>query len=321
MALPKAVQEQVDAADALVAQLNGQTGQNPETTPNDPPPNDPPAPNLEQQQTVSQEPEQKPAVSEEVWERKYLTLKGMYDAEVPRLHAQMREMNGQLQQLIAENAVAKTQQQAPAQANVKSLITEQDKEAFGPDLLDLIDRATEAKVSDFRNREAQLTAKIDELQGKLGNVSERQVVSDKDRLFSGLAQQVPDWEAMNVDQGFLSWLAEVDPVYGLPRQYALNNAFETLDVNRTANIFKQYKATLAPAQQTQQNRQQQLQRQVAPTRSKNSPPPATSDSKPVWDQNQITQFYEDWRRGMLDDTQAAQMEKDIHAAIAEGRIR
>ena len=186
-------------------------------------------------------------------------------------------MNQQVQSLIAEAATAKAQQPRPEPVTAKTLITEQDKEAFGSDLLDLIDRATEQKLAGNRDLETQLRAEINELKGKLGNVTERQVVSDKDRYEAALSSQVPDWEAMNIDQGFLTWLAEVDPVYGMPRQYALTNAYESLDANRTATIFKQYKATLAPAQRPQANRE--LQRQVAPTRSHTSPapPPSSAD--------------------------------------------
>lgn len=319
MALPRVIQDQIDQADALVAQMNGQTVPNTETAPEpDPNPDVNPEP---QPQPISQETDPKPApVPEETWERKYLTLKGMYDAEVPRLHAQMREMNQQVQTLIAEAATAKAQQPKQDAAPAKTLITEQDKEAFGSDLLDLIDRATEQKLAGNRDLEAQLRAEINELKGKLGNVTERQVVSDKDRYEASLSAQVPDWEAMNVDQGFLTWLAEVDPVYGMPRQYALTNAYESLDANRTATIFKQYKATIAPTQRQQPNRE--LQRQVAPTRSHTSSAPATSAAdKRIYSAQDIDTFYSDWRRGMVDENEAVQIERDIHAAINEGRIR
>ena len=319
MALPRVIQDQIDQADALVAQMNGQPAPNADTDPQpDPDPEVNPEP---QPQPISQEDEPKPNpdVSEETWQSKFFALKGKYDAEVPRLHSQMRELNQQVQTLITEAAVAKAQQkQDPVPA--KTLITEQDKEAFGSDLLDLIDRATEQKLAGSRDLEAQLRAEINELKGKLGNVTERQVVSDKDRYEAALSAQVPDWEAMNVDQGFLAWLAEVDPVYGMPRQYALTNAYESLDANRTATIFKQYKATLAPAQRPQVNRE--LQRQVAPTRSHTSPAPTTSTAdKRVYTTSDIDSFYAEWRRGMIDEAEAVQIERDIHAAINEGRIR
>lgn len=316
MSLPRAIQKQVEDADAFVAQINGQPA-NPDT---DPPPDPEPQPPEPQQPDISPEPEPKPTASEATWEQRYRGLQGKYDAEVPRLHAQVREMNAQLQQLIADNAVLKAQKAEAQSEPAKTLITEQDKEAFGSDLLDLIDRATEQKIAGYRDTEAQLKAEIAELKGKLGNVSDRQVVSDKDRFLSQLSQQVPDWTALNTDQGFLDWLAEVDPVYGLPRQAALNNAYEAFDATRTANIFKQYKALTAPAQnqQTKPN----LQSQVAPTRSRTSPAPASNSAeKRIFSQQEITQFYEEWRRGYIDNDEAVRLEKEIHAAIGEGRIR
>ena len=319
MSLPRAVQQQVEDADALVAQLNGTQPVNPDT--GEPIVTEPQPEPEPQPQPVSQEPEPKPAVPEETWEQRYHSLKGKFDAEVPRLYAQVREMNDQIKTLIAENAVAKAQTSQPEPAPAKTLITEQDKEAFGPDLLDLIDRATEAKVSEFRTREQKLTDQIAELQGKLGNVTERQVVSDKDRYESSLSTAVPDWQALNVDQGFLSWLAEVDPVYGMPRQFALNNAYEALDAARTATIFNQYKKSLAPAPAASTNRAD-LQRQVAPTRSRTSPAPTNPNmDKRTYNQQDIDSFYSEWRRGFIDEAEAVQIEKDIHAAINEGRIR
>ena len=318
MALPRAVQQQIDDADALVAQLNGTQPVNPDT--GEPIVTEPqPAPEP-QPQPISQEPEPKPAVPEETWEQRYHSLKGKFDAEVPRLYAQVREMNDQIKQLVAENAVAKAQTVHTDPAPAKTLITEQDKEAFGSDLIDLIERATEQKLAGNRELEAQLRAEIDELKGKLGNVSERQVVSDKDRYESVLTNAVPDWQTLNVDQGFLNWLAEVDPVYGMPRQYALTNAYEALDATRTATIFNQYKKTIAPAQN--QQARPNLQSQVAPTRSRTSPAPTNPNvDKRVYTQQDIDAFYTEWRRGFIDEAEAVQIEKDIHAATTEGRIR
>jgi hypothetical protein len=328
MALPKKIQQQVEAADELVAQLSGdETGDqqgNPEVPPEVPPetsnnneqPPDPP-PVEPESKTVSQEP---PAVPESKWENKYHTLKGMYDAEVPRLHADLREMKAQMQQLLADKAEAEAKLAAKPEPQ-KSLITEQDKEAFGPDLIDLIERATESKVSTFREREVELVNEIKQLKSQLGNVSERQVVSDKDRFLMGLSQQVPTWEQLNTDPGFLEWLQQVDPVYGLPRQAALTNAYEVFDVNRVAAIFRAYIELTAP-KQTQATPKQDLQRQVAPTRSRASTPPAADvQNSKIYTQGEIEQFYNEWRRGYIENDEAVRMEKEIIAAISQGRVR
>jgi hypothetical protein len=41
----------------------------------------------------------------------------------------------------------------------------------------------------------------------------------------------------------------------------------------------------------------------------------------MYSNGDIEKFYTDWRRGYYTDEEAAQMEKQIHAAIAEGRVR
>ena len=328
MALPKAIQRQVEEADELVAQMNGdkteepqEAYEQPEPPPETEPQVPPPQPDVSPQQPVSQEtPVTQKVVPEETWERKYLTLKGMYDAEVPRLHADMREMKAQMQQLMAEKAEAEAKAARQPEPQ-KPLITEQDREAFGPDLIDLIERAAESKLSAYGQREAELVAEIKKLKTELGSVSERQVVSDKDRFLMGLSQQVPDWEPLNTDPGFLEWLQQVDPVYGVPRQAALTSAYDVLDVSRVAKIFNTYKQTIAPPTQVETPKPN-LQRQVAPTRSRSTtPPPAATANQRIYSQQEIAQFYEDWRRGFLDNDEAARMEKEINAAVSQGRIR
>lgn len=320
MALPKAVQQQIDDADRLVAEINGEKpGTPPETDPQTQP-QEPATDVVEPAPApVSKDPEHK-QIPEETWEQKYHSFKGKYEAEVPRLHTQVRELNQQVQQLIAENAAIKAAP-PPEPASVQSLITEQDKEAFGPDLIDLIERATESKVSTFRQREEQLMNEIKELKGQMGSVAERQVVSDKDRFLMGLGQQVPDWESLNTNQGFLAWLQEVDPVYGLPKQVALTNAYNNLDVARVAAIFNAYKSTVAPAQAAKPKVNPELQRQVAPTRSRSTTEPTDNTNQRIWTNQDIEAYYTDVRRGLISDEDAVRIENEIHAAVNEGRVR
>lgn len=321
MALPKAIQAQIEAADRLQNELSGEETGQPETG-TETPPADPPI-----EQPVSRaEPvvQAQPQVPEETWERKYATLKGMYDAEVPRLYQQMREITTQVQSLVAENAQLKVQpQRVPEPVRQTPLITEKDTEAFGPDLLDVMGRMVEEKTIGIRTELATVKAENEQLKGRLGNVSERQVVSNKDLFEIGLTSRVPDWRTLNTDQGFLAWLQEVDEVYGIPRQVSLTSAYERFDADRVGAIFNAYKKQLAPAPNTppKPTNAQELQRQIAPTRTRNAPTPVDTSAKPIWTQNQITKFYEDWRRGLVSNEDAARTEIEIHAAINEGRIR
>lgn len=309
MALPQAIQQQLDQADAIVAQINGETpnGEAPENTA-EPPASEPPK---------TDPPAQVTQPVEEPWEQRYRTLRGMYDADVPRLHAQTKELSTQVQTLVNELETLRAESTVKRE---KASITDEDRETFGPDLVNLIERAAEAKVETLRQREAQLVDQIEQLKNQLGEVSTRQGVSDKERFLAGLTAQVPGWEAVNVAPGFLAWLAEVDPIYGLPRKVALDNAYGVFDVARVAAVFKAYMGT-QPETKSSPGPNKDLLRQVPPSTSRTSQAPADKGSGRIYTNADIEQFYAAHRRGEFTDEEAGRIEQDIHAAIAEGRIR
>ena len=338
--LPAAVQAQVDEAERISGML-GQEEQ-PQTEPQDeapafeteqpeePPQFQEPQSEQEQPQEPTTEPEQPKgkgrrfkkvdtdADSEQTFEQRYRSLAGMYNAEVPKLHTQIKEMRDQVQMLhkeLEETRAAQVEQPEP-----EHTITDEDREAFGPDLVNLIEKAADAKAGQVLAQNRELTKELEMLKARLGDVSTKQQVSDQDRFITGLAQQVPNWEELNVDPGFLQWLQQTDPIYGLPRQVALNNAYESLDVNRVATIFNAYQGTQSQAP-ARPNPKEELQRHVAPSSSRASTQPQGTQNSRIFTSQQIQEFYDDWRRGNISDEQAQRIEAEIHAAAAEGRIR
>jgi hypothetical protein len=63
-----------------------------------------------------------------------------------------------------------------------------------------------------------------------------------------------------------------------------------------------------------------LERQVAPTRTHASAPPATGDNV-VWTSAQIEEYFNDARRGRYTKEQQERIEKSIDDAVAQGRVR
>lgn len=323
MPLPRAVQEQADAADALMAQFS-QTGSpavDPETgEPIAPPPAAPQTPPPNPEPAVPQQPA--PAVQEPVepkWEQKYHTLKGMFDAEVPRLNEAVRQLSGQVNALVAENQQLKTAAPAPAPAPQTPLVTDQDKESFGADLVNLIERATTQATAPLLAKITRLEGENGQLKSQVGNVSQQVGANSHETFVTRLQQRVQDVGQLNVAPGFLTWLQEVDPIYGLPRQAALDNAAKSFDVERTARIFEAYKATLTPPPANVNNPQAELNRQVTPPRTRTSAPPQT-EQKLVWTPQSIEAFYNDLRRGLIPTERAVALEADLNAAVAEGRV-
>ena len=267
-----------------------------------------------------------PKSSEETWQKRYQTLQGMFNAEVPRLNTQVKDLKDQLATALAKLELMTKAPAEPAKP-AAPLVTEKDVEAFGGDLIDLVRRQA-AEVFQQEKREMQselqkLQGENVELKNQLGGVTERQGATDRRSYFAELAKAVPDYEAVNVDPEFLSWLAEADPLSGQPRQAFLTQAFNTLDVAHTASLFQMWKKEAGRVVQPKQEVRQELQRQVAPGTSKSSAGQSANAGERSWSAAEIQQFYTDVAKGVYRGKadEAAKIESEIDAAVAMGRVR
>ena len=106
MTLPKAVAAATEELAALEQQLQAPVEETPSAdgqteTPPAPEPSPEPAP----EPTVASS-DGPSDIPEEKWEHKYRRLQGKYDAEVPRLHQQVKELQAALQQMQHQIAQA-----------------------------------------------------------------------------------------------------------------------------------------------------------------------------------------------------------------------
>ena len=323
MSLPKQVQAQLDEATRYDQLIQDQM--NPTSDPS-------PAPT---DGNTSQEPPAAPAPAPveppkadpsevEQWKHKFNTLQGKYNAEVPRLQAELKTYKDTLNETTARlEALVKAQATDPA----TKLVTEKDVEAFGPELLDIIkrqatevaERMTTTKMTALEQENARLKAQID-------GVTTRQVSNDRAAYTQTLTQLVPDWVPLNTDEGFLGWIEAADPLSGRPIKELLLDAYNQFDANRTAHIFNSYKATRspapAPAPTPQNSTQRQLERQVAPGNSKSSVAPVAAEPR-SFTSAEVEAFYRAVSKGEYKgrETEAARVEAEIDAAAQEGRIR
>lgn len=267
-----------------------------------------------------------PPQGDDVWRQRYLTLEGKYKAEVPRLHSQIKELSTKLDELAARATRTET---PPAEKPKSKRVTEKDTETFGADLLDVIKRQAEEiaadALADLQTKVGKLESENEQLKAQVTGVSTTQSQTAQEIYFGKLTASVPDWEAINVSDGFLNWLSEVDELSGATRQAFLDDAFQKLDVGRTAKLFNAYKKVLAAAAPPPPApTKQEVQRQVAPGKSKTPPgPPASDASTKIWSANEIDRFYQEMRAGHYKHTpqEAARIEAEIDAAVASGRVK
>ncbi len=320
MALPRQIEAALAAADATLAQANGSNPAPPEEA------------RLTQddqfQQPVEQsapQPEAAPVVpppqveKPDVWAHKYDVLRGKYDAEVPRLHQQVRELETSLRTAVERlDTASKAKESTPEQ---RQAVDPKDVENFGEDLVQMVDRVAGQAIARasqvFDAKVAQFEAKITELQATMKGTSQQVAMTAEQSFFERVSKLVPEWEAINVDPGFLAWLNEVDPVYGVARQAALSRAQESLNADHAAAVFRAY---LGP-QKSEPKKPDPLDKQVSPRGAATVQP--TPTEKPVFTSAQITEFYDNVRRGMYrgNEAEAARIEQVINTALSEGRVR
>jgi hypothetical protein len=269
-ALPKAVQRQIQEANKLAAQIK-QGGQPPAADP----PSDPPQPGQQPAAAASPSPPApaaQPAIPspEDSWEKKFRVLQGKYNAEVPRLSQQIRELTSDNQNLRSQltttqalltslgqqraSAPAATPAPAPAAAGSK-LVKDEEVKTFGADLYDFIQRAAREVMPAAPAAPApQVAQQVQQVQQQVQQLGAEVAQTKQQKMFTLLTEQVPTWEQLNGDPEFLTWLDQIDPYAGVKRQQLFDQAAERFDGPRVVAFFKgfqnEHAAVTPPASQT-----------------------------------------------------------------------
>lgn len=259
---------------------------------------------------------------EETFKQKYNTLRGKYDAEVPRLHQQLRELTTRLDHLTREKEKpAKPTQPTKAKEKV-SYVTDADRAEFGEELIDVQRRVAKEVSQDYEDRFEQQEAIIRDLQERLqktGNeVGEMNFATRLHRL-------VPDFPDVDADERWVAWLNEYDPMLRDQRRVLAQEAFNKGDAEAVAHYVKLFKQSIAePEVEAPQraNRQQELEKQVTPNRSAASVKTQGTKAK-LYTEREVQAGWDKIRqltkRG--DHAGAEKLEAELTAAYLEGRVR
>lgn len=283
---------------------------------------------VEKQATESDAEEHSTADTEELkdtWEQKYKTLQGMYNKEVPRLSSENRELGSRVSQLESLLGDLKKQETPVQEAPVEKLITKDDVEQYG-DSIDVMRRVSKEEVNTANGRIAQLEKEIAELKGvvpQVQQVQQQQKTSSEKQFWDVLNREVPNWNEINSNPDFQSWLLEVDPLTGISRQTYLEDAQRKQDAGRVINFFNAFAKVSGvdnSARDKSATQSAELQKQVAPKRGR-AGQPVNNDAK-TYSPKDIEKFFTDVRKGKYKgrEDERARMERDIFAAQQEGRI-
>ena len=331
MAVPEQVRKQTEAVQALYADLNTPSGspENGETPVTEPHLQEvPPADSVQEPAPESAPPEQGNDNQDENWQQKYQTLQGMYNADVPRLNAQLQELTQrgqQMEQVLATMQAAPQPTAEPAPAPVSSL-TENEIEEYG-ESIDIMRKVSQEIAGQYERQINDLQATISEMKGsvmpRVEQIASQQAQSAEQTFWSDLQRDVPNWRNINDNQDFQSWLLETDPLSGLTRQTYLDDAQRNMDVTRVASFFNSWSsatgASVAQPNRTAAN--SELEKQIAPGKGRSSGASQSGEPK-TYTPKDIADFFGDVRQGKFkgDEAKRDAIERDIFAAQADGRI-
>lgn len=333
MALPKQVQQQLDEVEELEKQLEAQ-GEETKAKPE-----------VKKKKTskkakakdtevevTDDEPIEEPVAVEatpaddsieevsESFKQKYATLRGKYDAEVPRLHQQVKELTDQMN-AIREEAQAAKKAEAEKPKEKVSYVTDADREEYGDDLIDFQRRVAKEVSQDYEERFEQQSRVIQDLQSKISNTDNQVGEVGFTQKLNAL---VPGFDQLDSDERWVAWLNEIDPMTRGPRRDQAQAAFNSGDAEAVAHYVSLFRGSVEPVANGKSDRQTELEKQVTPSRSASTVASKSSNnSSKVYSEKELDRGWTKIRdlnaQGKYDD--AEKLEAELTVAYMEGRVK
>lgn len=311
--LPKAVQAQLDAAEALQAQLvnPAPVEGNPEV-----------APVTEAQatqpvETVVQETRVAEPNPDNNWEQRFRVIEGKYRAEIPRLHDQNRELSERLEQ-----ALKALEEKAQTPVEEKKLVTDADVESFGADMVDMVRRAAREEFDALAKKfAAELDKRFGAVAAKVEQTEQVVVKSAKDKFWDAVDAKHADFAAVNSDPRWFAFLDTRIPGSRLTRRTLAENAIAELDAEALVEQINLFKESLPKAEPQQPAKQKpSLNSQVAPNTSGASNPSPDPVGK-IWTGAEYAAALDHRNMQRMSRADYDALVAEAETAFAEGRVR
>lgn len=238
-------------------------------------------------------------------------LRSKYDAEVPRLAAEIRELKDQIKQQPTAGDTAPVAANTDTVEKIKASLADE----YPPDVIDNLDKLIRASVAAHMPTGAKTgdDQRVEALQ-KTVEQTRHQMREQQ------LTALVPDWQAIQQNEyaAWLKFLQHRDPVSGRERNDFLQEAWNAHDVARVAEIFKLYKherdASKPSGQEPPPTSPDDGGRRVTPD--------PTQPGKKVYPRSYIAHVEQMARRGEFRgrESELNRLRHEFRMAAAEGRV-
>ena len=239
--LPRAVLRRSAAIEARIAKRD--------ETETSPAPDTPPAPPSATAATPADPNPAPPAPPEDprendpaYWKQRFNVTAGVLRRERDERVAEGQRFNQQLTEM--QDQIRVLQATAPAaEVDLKQFLKPEQIEALGEDdAATIVQTAIKAAKAEVQKA---LDAEIKPLREQRA-AEQTQAAADRKAEFKDkLTEFVPDYETIDVSDGWLEWLAQEDEATGVQRQMLLDTHVGRLDAAKVAKLFRAYKAETA----------------------------------------------------------------------------
>jgi len=180
------------------------------------------------------------------------------------------------------------------------VFTDEDRDVIGDEAVNIIKKASQ-KVSE--NGLDPLRKELLELKKEKAEEQVRQQQRDSERTYdtflNSLDKLVPEWQSINADPEFISYLSDVDEHSGYTRQELLHRAEQNGDVSRVAGFMQSFYDTSNPGKK-------KLAEKVGPTNSTGAS--VVGEGVEAMPGSYIDKFYEDSIRGAFKGNEMVQQQ-------------
>lgn len=251
---------------------------------------------------------------------RYMHLKGKYDAEVPRLHQELREFKSSVFERLEQQVQKPVASPAP-EVDPYSELAEQYGDEFVEALKKVVSYENKKTVQPIQEHISQVEdTQTSAAQANFVNYINSKVNGDWTPVAAGY-QELLDGRIPS-DPKVAEFLSSPDPS-GLYTYAELIHQFNTKwdgdKLSRVFNLYLESTSEPEPPPVKKQPRPEQ-QAMVAPSRSTSNVAPQSND-KLIWTNETMKEFQAAERAGKYTPEQAQAMWNDLLAAPSEGRFR
>lgn len=255
-----------------------------------------------------------PAEDAGYWKQKFLTLQGKFNAEVPQLHQQVREQGNKLARLTE---LLEAQRETPAPDATQD---SNDEEEYGTSWVATVDRRAEARAKQLVALEvAKLRKEFSEVQEQVGQVNEHVAQTASEKFWAGVMTLVPDWKSVDADPAWIDWL-DTTPEFSMDTYRSMaSRAISMGDAQKIASLVKQFRGPQAALPAPPPAVNPELLRQVSPSTSRASPPPPQTGR--IWSAAEYQSAMDVRNVQRFGKVESDRLEAEANHAVAEGRVR